>query len=111
MSPDIEAEIGEARKTALASARATAGSTSWPSRLLAYCCTNCRYAVMGLSITVWNADPPRYATIVSAFEIPFLLRSVKYGPLKRPDDLGCWVIVAIVSFLGSSGAMILRAKK
>lgn len=34
------------------------------------CCTSCRYAVTGLSPTVWMADPPRYAVMVWNAEMP-----------------------------------------
>mmetsp|Transcript_27060 Transcript_27060/g.63222 ORF Transcript_27060/g.63222 Transcript_27060/m.63222 type:complete len:279 (-) Transcript_27060:131-967(-) len=58
-SPDMDAVMGDRRKTALASSAASFGSTGLPSRPFAYCCTSCRYAVTGLSPTVWIAEPPR----------------------------------------------------
>ena len=59
--PEREAEIGEVLNTALASAMASLGLTATPCAFFANCCTSCRYAVTGLSPTVWMADPPRYA--------------------------------------------------
>ena len=59
-------------KTALASAVATAGATVSPARFFAYCCTSCRYAVTGLSPTVWMAEPPRYAAMFWIGDTPFL---------------------------------------
>ena len=62
-SPDSDAEMGDLRKTAFASAAASAGLTVSPARFFAYCCTSWRYAVTGLSPTVWIAEPPRYAAM------------------------------------------------
>ena len=58
-NPDSEAPIGFARNVAFASPTATFGATVFPLTSLAYCCTSWRYAVTGLSPTVWMALPPR----------------------------------------------------
>mmetsp|Transcript_24825 Transcript_24825/g.28604 ORF Transcript_24825/g.28604 Transcript_24825/m.28604 type:complete len:205 (-) Transcript_24825:232-846(-) len=52
ITPDKDAPMGAARNTALASSDAIFGSTTFPFKSFAYCCTNCLYAVTGLSMTV-----------------------------------------------------------
>ena len=59
----VKRECKMATPLAFASCDAIFGSVIVPSKPFAYCCTNCRYAVTGLSITVWNAEPPRYLRV------------------------------------------------
>ena len=55
--PDIEVLIGLFLKIALVSCMASFGLTILPFKSLAYCCTNYRYSVIGLSTTAWKAEP------------------------------------------------------
>ena len=72
---ESDAVIGAFMKTAFASDAACFGLSAVPSTSFANCCTSWRYAVTGLSPTVWIAEPPRYAAMFWNGDTPFFFTS------------------------------------